>query len=334
MFNKCKLAALSVSLLCATAQAQITVGNVFWQDTVIPSPTTTQFRIDYRLFGSQFIRPTGAVEFYLTRDGGQTGYSIGDDFANISCNPGGGGCVAINTPSTHTVSRFNMDFNTITHLESLCQPTDYNVIALYNGSSSLSFNSATLGTVGQPDWLFASGILTPSTIPLNGSVSVEYSVVNGGCSVAGNLPVVGVFLTDTNLTPLVFFGDIGVLGGAGSNHSFNLSFTDVASGDYLVALVADRTDLNEETNENNNIGTFNLTISDVDNESGTQSFSLSAFETRSLKSFIDPTPDNVEFAVDSFTYDLPVTEGLKINTTKAAQDDGIKAIPIPPYSDK
>lgn len=335
MFNPIKLAVLSGLFLTSAANAAITISTVNWQDTSIPNPTSTSFKIDYRLFGSQFAQPSSQVQFYLTQDNGQTGYSIGSGLGKTQCGTTTlpDRCKASSSTNTHTVSTFNMDIATKNHLNSLCQPQDYKVVALYNGSSALSPGTASLGDYGRPDWLFTSGNMLPTVITPNGSVNVNFDLGNASCPGRGILPMVGIYLTDSDLNALYYFGNIIAADQSGSSHQFSLSFNGLGlpEGNYYVALVADINATSQETNENNNVGTFGFTVSGAQTQLSmkTQVTTQAKTQQSNVRSYIDPTPNNLEFAADFFSYGLPTTEGLNNQNIFKGSPIKIETISLP-----
>lgn len=268
----------------SNSYAQITVNNVLFEDEVIPRPTSGNFYINYRLFGSQTYRPQGFVEFYLQPVGSPMLYPIGTDTAALSCQRNG--CIPTNNPSRHTVSGNNMSFDTKEHLNSLCRPTDYKVIARYNNSESISYNSAIIGQMGKPDWLFRSGVVSPNNLPLNGSVTIQYTVINGDCEHLGVEPAVGVFLTDESFNVHTYFGDVQIAGPYGSTHQIALNFDglNLVAGNYKIVLFADVNNIHSESNEDNNLGAFSITLTDPQS-------SQYNLERQSPRTYIDTTPD-------------------------------------------
>ncbi|MBQ4875634.1 hypothetical protein J8M21_00280 [Pseudoalteromonas luteoviolacea] len=265
MSNKFKLAVLTTSLLSASAFANISVGNVaFDNHTVIPNPGSANFNIHYYLTGSQIFNPGGQVEFFLTKDGGATGYYVGREAPDLNC--GTNGCRPINAQNTFKVSPFNLDGTTKEYLSSLCMPTDFQVVARFNNSVSVSHNSATFGTIGQPDWLFHSGSMTPANVSVGygGNLKVNFVVKNDGCPNSPVLPKVGIFLADLNNNPLVYFGAVQVINDVGSQHEVLLPLKNInlAKGTYRIILMADVEQKVPETNENNNFGAFTLRVND------------------------------------------------------------------------
>lgn len=253
---------LAATLLTSTsiASAQIQIGNVYWKQTVLPNPTSSSFQVEYSFFGSQYVRPQGWVELYITQDR-NTIRKLSNGTANVGCGTGVG-ALCKGSKTYHTISSYNMDYNTKQYLDGLCEPTSFDLYAKYNYHTAFSLNSATLGTQKQADWAFTGGSMSPTTTHSNGTVSVQYKIQTA-CAGNGVLPKVAVYLTDANYNVLVNYGTLNVTGTYGGIYNFGLNFSAIGglpAGQYHIALVADATSIVPESNENNNVGTFPLTI--------------------------------------------------------------------------
>lgn len=302
---------LSLTLLPSLAVAQMSVGSVRWDDTSIPDPLSA-FDIKYSVFGSQVVRPDTRVNFFLTRDGGATGFPLASDTIQVRCDTGlpPNLCRGPIGEQRFTVRSFNMDSATRNALSGLCSPTTFELVAQFNGRNTTSLNAARLGQTILPDWSITAGSMTPSTIPLDGTVSVEYSVRNLGCTSQVSLANVGIYLTDTSLNAIGKFGAIRAAGNAGSDHSFNLNFagTNVPAGDYLIALFADDEQRIRESNENNNIGTFALRLV---NSIGTGSDEQSPSDM-TIETFLAPINETSAVLDGALSEELPRLKGLSI----------------------
>ncbi|ESP94748.1 MULTISPECIES: hypothetical protein [Pseudoalteromonas] len=310
MSNKLRLAVLTSSLFSASVLANITIGNVgFDSNTVIPNPGSANFNINYYLFGSQIFNPGGQVEFFLTKDGGATGYYVGREAPNLNC--ASNGCRPINTQNTFKVSPFNIDPTTKAYLSSLCLPTDFQVVARFNNSVSVSHNTASFGTVGKPDWLFHSGSMTPANISTGyaGNLKVTFVVKNDGCPNSPVLPKVGVFLADANNNALAYFGAVQVLNDVGSQHEVLLPMRNLnlAKGSYRIVLMADVERKVNETNENNNFGAFTLNVTDPAVQSDQE-----AIYYYQRNANLDNSPEQSGYGLEELSYSITEEQSLKV----------------------
>jgi len=279
--------------LAATAQAVTTIGNVQFQTKTIPNPVSQGFNVNYRLFNTNLTRPPSSADFYLTQDDGQTGWSIGRDGVSVNC--GSNGFQVLCTPSPIQgpleVTAFSMSTEARNKLNSMCSPEEFKVIAFYNNSSALSLNTATMGTQKPSDWYISAGTMTPGATTSNGTVNVQYTVQTdcGAPNYASS--GVGVYITDLNFTPLVYFGNVPLSSPTFSSHSINLGLGNILpAGDYYVVLSVDDADVISESNENNNVGGFALTIL----PSAAKSPELQNNSDISPRSFIERSPAGSE----------------------------------------
>ncbi|WP_139344099.1 hypothetical protein [Vibrio ruber] len=127
--------------------------------------------------------------------------------------------------------------------------------------NTVADNAPTVASCTAPDWLIASGSLSPSTVVAGGEVSVTATVATGCPQTSGSAPTLGVILADANGQPLGIFGELPIGLPYGSNYSFTLPIPEsLPADDYLIVLYADYRQVVKETNENNNIAAANLTV--------------------------------------------------------------------------
>lgn len=273
--------------LCHNASAQ-SIGNISWQQTDIPAPLSG-FTINYRIFGSSPLAQQ-ELTFFLSSDTNvNTGLSLGSRRVNFNCG-GIGFCQPPVGVQSFFVSSVGLPPATRDFLQSVqnaCSPSGpyYAVGDLGIAPRSVSLNTTNMGTTKLPDFLFESGTLTPSTTTVDGSVTVQYSL-RSVCS-APTTPSVGIFIADSAFNILGYVGALTAPGPLGGTQSFNLSFagSGLPAGDYNLVLFADVFETVQESNENNNLGSFAFTLTSALGEDFNDESSLAA-----PVSFIDPTP--------------------------------------------
>ncbi|MDW6093035.1 hypothetical protein [Vibrio rhizosphaerae] len=119
----------------------------------------------------------------------------------------------------------------------------------------------TVASCTLPDWLIASGSLSPSTVVAGGEVSVVTTVATSCPQTSGPAPTLGILLADTNGQPLGVFGELPIALPYGSKYSFTLPIPEsLPADDYLIVLYADYRQVVKESNEDNNIAAARLTV--------------------------------------------------------------------------
>ncbi|QMV14554.1 CARDB domain-containing protein [Vibrio spartinae] len=122
-------------------------------------------------------------------------------------------------------------------------------------------NAPTTASCNAPDWLIASGSLSPGTVVAGGKVSVETTVATGCPQTSGTAPTLGVLLADANGQPLGLFGEIPIALPSGARYSFTLNIPkSLPAGNYMIVLSADYRQVVKETNESNNVAAARLTV--------------------------------------------------------------------------
>lgn len=235
---------------------------------------------------------------------------------NEPCDPPtGSNMLRIESPGEMTAAAKEF----LQSVEDACSPSQFYVIAGASNLAAIASTSAsTFGTTKLPDFLFTGGSISTNSTATDGSVSINYSV-RTPCPASG-YSAVGVFLTDTSYQPLVYFGEVGVLGPLGSDHSLGLSFAGLglAPGSYKIVLMADNNNRQQESNESNNYGVFSLTltaplsgsIKEQKLDSLTEDLEPQ-LRKRGTRDFIDPTPE-MDYAPDFDHLGMEKSEGMVV----------------------
>ncbi|WP_428243922.1 hypothetical protein [Gynuella sp.] len=306
---------MTALLLAALAQAS-SVSNIFFADTEIEDPAQG-ITVEYQIFGSSPLAQQ-ELSFYLSSDeDAYTGIKLTSFRVNFSCS---GLPVPNCYPPAGTQTKFiaysSMTQDARDYLNSVknqCAPvTLYLVGGLAAFERTLSLNTASVGTVKLPDFLFESGTLEPTVASYDETLTIKYGL-RSVCP-SSTLPSVGVFLTDTSLQPLVYYGAVQALGPYGSSHTLSLNIGAPIVGDYGIALVADIFETVAESNEDNNIGVFSLTLTPP-SSSATVSHINSLLNGGANIDFIDTTPEFHVIPNFNNTY-MPVNKGMTDLNTK------------------
>lgn len=255
--------------LVAVAAARPAAAQTVMASISVPSSIadpSNGFTINYSLFGSQG-SATYNLAFYISASpDGHTGVAtLWSTIMTIpNCN-GSGPCFPPSGTQSVVLSPFNIPSATRPLLQSIaaaCQPQTWYIL----GTTGLGFPGvqsapSVMGTVKLPDFRFTGGTLSPSVIQPGGTASISFDLFTQCPTTKASR--VGIFLTDTSFNPLAVIGTVVIGSGAGT---FSLPPTAIAFsptipiGNYNILLVADVDGGIAESNENNNAGSFALSV--------------------------------------------------------------------------
>jgi hypothetical protein len=230
----------------------------------IPDPTAG-FTISYTMGGSQYGSATAQVAFYLsaTKDG-SSGVGLLTSYQVFLSGSGSGPYYAPSGTQSTYIWGPNISASANAMLQSIrdaCQPQNLYVLAQVNGGF-YKYTPTVMGTVKLPDFMFTGGSISPSTIQPGGTTNLSFSLYSR-CP-ASSASRVGIYLTDVALNPLAFIGAVSISAGAGT---WTLPPTPITfspyipPGNYRILLIADLDGVVAESNESNNAGYFDLTVS-------------------------------------------------------------------------
>lgn len=256
---------LALSALAASpAAAQVRILSTRIPAT-IPDPNAG-FNLDFELSGSQFGSRTIQVNFYLsaTRNGSSGVGLLTSEIVGLQ-GSGWGPFGAASGKRTLFISPGNLTANGRQLLQSIkdaCAPQSLFLLAdLDGGIYSGAVTATAMGTTKPPDYVFTSGTISSSVIRPGGTTSLSFDLFSH-CP-ASSASRVGIFLTDASLNPLSFIGAVAISAGAGTwslpPTPITLSST-IPPGNYNILLIADVDGIVSESNENNNAGSFVLTV--------------------------------------------------------------------------
>lgn len=267
--TKLSLIALTFFVLAALA-ARPAAAQVHVNSLTIPATITNPnggFNITYALGGSVFGEATVTVDFYLsTTSNGHNNTAAFLTTVRVGLNGSGAGPFGAPTDTrTMFISPGNLDPNGRALLQSLanaCAPQHLFLIAdIDGGIFSGPAPATTIGTTKLPDFAFAGGTISSTVIAPGGTTNISFDL-----STTCPAPVasrVGIFLTDASFNPLSFIGAVSVAAGAGISSLPPTPITfapTIPLGSYNILLVADLDNVVAESNENNNGGSFPLTV--------------------------------------------------------------------------
>jgi hypothetical protein len=305
LFIVAALPLVLASLAASPASAQVNIVSISLPP-VISNPNGG-FTINYSMSGSQFGSATVQVNFYLSATAnGRSGVALLDSFTVGLQGSGAGPFGAATGPRTDFISPGNLNANGQALLQSIataCQPQSLFLLADVNGGFFSGGSPATtMGTTKLPDFVFTGGTSSSSVIMPGGTTSISFNLFTR-CP-ASSASRVGIFLTDTSFNPLAFIGAVSIAAGAGTSSLPPTPITfspTIPVGNYNILLIADLDGVVAESNENNNAGSFALTVTGAALTSGaktaaplTQAVSLRedmAPELQDLES--DPPEDYV-----------------------------------------
>jgi len=304
---------LAVGALAASpAAAQVRVQSTSVPAT-IPNPNSG-FNLDFELAGSQFGSATVQVNFYLsaTRNG-SSGTALLTSLLVGLQGSGFGPFGAASGQRTLFISPGNLTANGRQLLQSLtdaCAPQSLFLLADINGGFfSGAVTPTTMGSTKLPDYMFTGGTISSSVIRPGGTTSISFDLFSR-CP-ASSASRVGIFLTDASFNPLSFIGAVTISSGAGtwSLPSTPITFSSaIPPGNYNILLIADIDGIVGESNENNNAGSFALTVAPP---------AVAAASTATA-SALEPEvvlDDDQAFAVEDLALDASET-GLKLSAGK------------------
>lgn len=250
-------------LAAGSASAQVQMLTVSVPSTVA-NPISSGFNINYTMTGSKAGLASAQVTFYMsTSPTGSTGVYQLASF-QITLNPNIYGTFS---PPTGTQTRFisasGLPSNTYSLWQSIvaaCQPQTWYVLGRVDVNNIVSSSASLMGTTKQPDFFFTAGTLSPTSILPGGTTNISFDVYTQ-CP-ASSASTVGIFLADTSYNPLAYIGGVSVSAGAGTSSlpSTPITFTSISPGNYTILLIADVDGVVSESNESNNAGAFNLTV--------------------------------------------------------------------------
>ncbi|HYO73876.1 MAG TPA: hypothetical protein VEU33_48195 [Archangium sp.] len=204
------------------------------------------------------------VEFYLsdTPSGSNQVYRLKDTTVRLTGTTYGPYFPPSGTITT-LINPSDMDPDALAVMQDIatgCQPQNWYILG-YVFQTSLVSASSTLGTYNPPDLFFTGGALSPSYLPPGGTTNLSYTLFR---QCPGNIySRVGIFLADANHQLLSFIGEVSTPGWAGVSTlpPSGITFSPyIPPGNYHIVLIADVDGVVPEYNENNNVGSFPLTI--------------------------------------------------------------------------
>lgn len=250
-------------LAAGSASAQVQMLTVSVPSTVA-NPISSGFNIDYSMTGSKVGLASAQVTFYMSSSPtGSTGLYELDSF-QISLNLNIHGTYSPPTGTqTRYISASGLSSGTYALWQSItaaCQPTTWYVLGKVDYTSLVSSSGSQMGTTKLPDFYFTAGTLSPASISAGGTTYLSFDVYTQ-CP-ASSASAVGIYLADTSYNLLAHIGDASVAAGAGTSSlsPTPITFTSIPPGNYFILLFADADGVVSESNESNNVGGFNLTI--------------------------------------------------------------------------
>ncbi|WP_224364261.1 CARDB domain-containing protein [Hyalangium versicolor] len=256
---------LVLFLLAAnSALAQVQMSTVSVPSTVA-NPISSGFTINYTMLGSKVGLASAQVTFYMsTSPTGSTGvYQLAS--YQILLNSSGSGLYSP-PPGTQTrfISASGLPSNTYSLWQAIaaaCQPTTWYVLGRVDFGNIVSSSTSSMGTTKLPDFYFTAGTISPTSIQPGGTTNISFDLYTQCPASSGS--TVGVYLADASYSPLAYIGGISISAGAGT---FSLPPTpitfssSITPGNYTILLIADEDGVVAESNESNNGGAFNLTV--------------------------------------------------------------------------
>ncbi len=257
--------AIAFSLILTTitvtqASANVTIGNMS-VSTTVPDPLNSGITVTYSLFGSNALASAQLTFFLSTTSNGSSGVTQLDSRQLLLNSNGRGLFLPPSGPQTEFISGLTMPANVRTFFQNACQPQTLFILGRVDSGTVSSTNASSMGTTKQPDFLFTAGTLSPATIQPGGTANISFSLFT---QCPANAPSsVGVFLADSAFNPLSFIGSVGINPGSGT-FSFpptGITFSPtIPPGSYNIVLIADVDGVIAESNENNNAGSFALSV--------------------------------------------------------------------------
>jgi hypothetical protein len=253
------LAALAVT----PAHADVNVFTISPPAT-IPDPLSAGFTVNYTLGGSSVLA-SAQLTFFLstTRNGSSGVFTLFSRQLLLSSN-GHGLFLPPSGPQSQFMSQFSLDPNGLAAMQAIaaaCQPQAWFIIARVDFGTIQGSTTSLIGTVKQPDFLFTSGTISPTTIQPGGTTNISFDLFTQ-CPV-NSFSRVGVFLADANFNLLSFIGAVTIGTGAGTFSVSPIGITFAATtppANYNLVLIADVDGVIAESNETNNAGSFALTV--------------------------------------------------------------------------
>jgi hypothetical protein len=252
------------ALAASPAAAQVRILSTSIPAT-IPDPNAG-FNLDFELSGSQFGSATVQVNFYLSAtQNGSSGVGLLTSLSIGLQGSGSGPFGAASGKRTTFISPGNLTANGRQLLQSIkdaCARQSLFLLADINGGFfSGAVTPTTMGTTKLPDYMFTAGTISSSVIRPGGTTSLSFDLFSR-CP-ASSASRVGIFLTDASLNPLSFIGAVSISAGGGtwSLPPTPITFSStIPPGNYNILLIADVDGIVSESNENNNAGSFVLTV--------------------------------------------------------------------------
>lgn len=260
---KIKLAIASLALLSAlaatSASANVQMGNMSLPSTV-PDPLNNGITVTYSLFGSSVLASAQLTFFLSTTANGSSGVTQLSTH-QISLGRSGSIFLPPSGPQTEFISGFTMPASVRTFFQNACQPQTLFILGRVDSGTLASTNASAMGTTKQPDFFFTAGTLSPATIHPGDTANVSFSLFT---QCPANAPSgVGIFLADSAFNLLSFIGTVGISAGAGTSSlpPTGIAFSPtIPTGNYNLVLIADVNGVIAESNENNNVGSFALSV--------------------------------------------------------------------------
>ncbi|WNG22992.1 hypothetical protein F0U62_02310 [Cystobacter fuscus] len=265
---KRKIPTAALFILCFfaanSAWAQARVFNFTVPDTI--TDPLSGFQVEYTLGGSNYGVGAAYAElrFYISASpNGSTGvallYSTGVHLSGTGWGP----YYPPSGKQTRTIQRGSMPASTVSLLENIaaaCTPQTWYILAEL-GWSGYKYDDTVMGTTKQPDFYFIGGTISPAAIQPGGTTNISFDLHTRCPASSGS--AVGIYLADANYQLLSFIGAVNIASGAGTSTLPPTAITFspyMPTGTYHIVLFADEYGSIPESNENNNVGAFQLDV--------------------------------------------------------------------------
>lgn len=265
MKRKMSIASFFMLVLMAASPALAADVYSLSVPSTIPNPAN-DFTVTYTLGGSKYGvgAASAQLSFYISASpNGSTGVALLRTLYISLRGSGYGPYYPDTSPRTETFSQYSVQANAATLLRNIaaaCEPQTWYILAELDWGG-YKYGQTLMGTHKQPDFSFTGGTLSPSVIQPGGTTNISFDVFTKCPAVYTSR--VGIYLADSNYQLLSFIGAVSVGGGAGTSSlpPSAITFSPyMPTGNYSIVLLADMDGIISESNESNNAGAFNLTV--------------------------------------------------------------------------